>query len=44
MDAYAAGRIAFDEGLDLTDNPYTPLSPDWHDWQQGWSDAQEEGI
>lgn len=41
--AYEEGRDAYRDGLTILENPYKPLSGDWHDWQRGWSDAQEDG-
>jgi hypothetical protein len=41
--AYGDGRQAFEGGASMHDNPYTPLSPDWHDWQRGFGDASEDG-
>jgi hypothetical protein len=41
MSAYQAGRAAFEEGVELSGNPYELMSPEWHEWQRGWTDAQE---
>ncbi|WP_181885382.1 hypothetical protein [Trinickia dinghuensis] len=42
--SYAAGRQAYEYGCPLSDNPYEALSADWHDWQRGWCDAQEDDF
>jgi len=43
--AYYDGRSAFGVGEDLTmGNPFAFLSNDYHDWQRGWCDAQEEAL
>lgn len=40
--AYREGRYAFENGYQLVDNPYPRLTGDWHDWQRGWCDAQND--
>lgn len=47
MDAeksYREGRDAFEHDFGLADNPYPSLTGDWHDWQRGWCDAQDEEL
>lgn len=42
-EAYCAGWNAHGDGSDFTTgNPYPFLSNDYHDWQRGWTDSQEE--
>jgi hypothetical protein len=42
--AYNEGAAAYRDGLPLCENPFYPLSGEWHDWQRGWSDAQEQEL
>lgn len=41
-EAYSRGWDAFNERLDINDNPYEPLGADWNDWQRGYLDAEEQ--
>jgi len=40
--AYREGRTAFEDNYELGDNPHPALSADWHDWQRGWCDANND--
>jgi hypothetical protein len=41
--AYSDGWNAYVDHLDFTmGNPFPFLSSDWHDWQRGWTDAQND--
>lgn len=38
------GRDAHANGLDYFQNPYTPESFKWDDWNDGWEDAYYHAI
>lgn len=40
--AFQQGKDAYQDGLDLDDNPYTTDSPEGDDWEQGWYEAETE--
>lgn len=43
--AYCDGRNAYGDGADFVmGNPHPFLSNDFHDWQRGWCDAQEDRL
>lgn len=43
--AYDEGWSAFNDGMDFTmGNPFPFLSNAFHDWQRGWTDAQEDAL
>ena len=39
---YEQGQDDFAAGKLLSDNPFPPLTADWHDWQRGFIDALNE--
>lgn len=41
MSAYSQGFAAFEIGLSVDDNPYPVMSPLWHDWMDGYDDAED---
>lgn len=38
----ASGRLAFDDGFAISENPYNLRSIEHHDWKRGWLDAEKE--
>lgn len=42
--AYDEGFVAALSGLRLTENPYTPNTIDHLSWENGWTEARDEGI
>ena len=41
-DAYRDGFSIRREGGAWQDNPFTPNTPQWSDWRDGWRDAEGE--
>ncbi|WP_133061181.1 hypothetical protein [Paraburkholderia hospita] len=39
-DAYRDGFSSRREGGAWQDNPFTPKTPQWSDWRDGWRDAE----
>ena len=38
--AYWRGYAAYNDNHTSASNPYSPGTPDWHDWQCGFYDAR----
>ena len=38
------GYAAFNDGLDINDNPYSPRHADAHRWENGWSEAKDDAV
>jgi hypothetical protein len=41
MSRYKEGMIAYENGKDVTDNPYPHGTYNYDEWQAGWDAAQE---
>lgn len=44
MNPYYEGRIAYREGILITNCPYFAPSVEWHDWTVGWMDAEDKWL